>query len=477
MPDGPLAGVQLGLPGIPLGGGITGALQGLLGSQAVRSIAEWMMLQNLAQAAEGPLTAEIGQLAFGQFPTLVSSPIELAAGVVRGHVASDHAFSEAKKSGYDKEPFQLLLDNAGQPLPLLALLEAWRRQIIPKEGQGAASVSLEQGIRESDLKNKWTPVVEALQWQLANPGVVIEGWLRAQISEADARAILKQNGLDDATATLMYKSAGRPPSPQELFDAMHRDLIPLDGEGGDTLSVRQGFLETDLKNKWWPVWSKLAEYLPPPRTVTAMMREGALTDEQGAALFKKAGLPDELVKAYMAAAHHQRVAASKELAKTDILAGYVDGLIPAADALTALGKLGWPPLSAQFELDIADFRRQKSLYDGAINRVKAQYIDRKVSAETARNALQALGATSAHVNELFAVWDVERANLVKRLTATDWAAAAYYKVITPEAAIIATQALGYTEYEAWVHVSNRLHGPATANPPPADIPGAYTQGP
>jgi len=468
---------QLSLPGIPLGGGISGALQGLLGSQAVRSIAEWMMLQNLVQALEAPLTAELGQSAFGQFPTLVATPDQLAACLVRGHIEPSRAREEAKKSGYDREPFQLLVDNAGQPLPLQALLEAWRRGFIPRQGSGADSVALEQGIRESDLKNKWTPVVEQLQFQLANPGVVIEGWLRAQLEEAKARDLLRQNGIDDDTASLMYKAAGRPPSPQELFELWHRGKIPLTGRGGDTLSVEQGFLETDLKNKWWAVYPMLAEYLPPPRTVTAMLREGALTDAQAADFFHKAGLSPELTAAYLAAAHHQKTAASKELAKSDVLALYADGFIPAAQVVDLLGKLGWSAQDAQLEMDIVDFRSTKALLSGAITRIKNLYVNRKIANQVAVEALGKLGLTPAGISRQFAVWDVERANLVQRLTAAEWATAVKDGLVEEGQAVAQLVSLGWTPFEAWVRIALGNKGTMKTPPPPRDVPASYSTTP
>jgi len=465
---------QLGLPGIPLGGGIGGALSSLLGNQAVRSIAEWMMLQQLVQAALAPLIAEIQQTSFGQFPTLVSSPVELAAGVVRGHVDPSRAREEAKKGGYDAEPFQLLLDNAGQPLPLQALLEAWRRGLIPEAGTGADAVSLEQGIRESDLKNKWTPTVKALQFIVANPGTVIEGWLRAQIDEAGARELLRQNGIDEKTATLMYKAAGRPPSPQELLQLAHRGIIPFAGEGGDTLSVRQGFLESDLKNKWYDAWTHLGDYLPPPRTVTAMLREGAFDDVAAARWFKAAGLTPDLVQAYLAAAHHQKTAASKELTKADAVAAYMDGLLPQAGLLAVLKHLSWSDEAAQVELELANFRKAKALISSAVTLIRSRYVARKIAKTTATDALTKLGVSVAGVSQYLAVWDVERQNTVLRLSAAQWAKAVKQGWITADQALSQLQGMGYTAFEAWVLLADTLNDNSFAPRPAADVPAAYT---
>jgi hypothetical protein len=467
---------QLGLPGIPLGGGISGALQGLLGSQAVRSIAEWMMLQNLVQALEAPLTAELGQSAFGQFPTLVSPPAELAAGVIRGYLTKDAALNEAKKSGYDKEPFQLLLDIGGQPPPPGVLLELWRRKVIPEKGDGAGAVSVEQGIKEGDTKNKWIEPLKALKTALPSPDMALQALLQGQTERPNALDLYEQWGGDPRYFDLMFETRGSAPSPLEAASMAHRGIIPWSGRGPDVVSFEQAFLEGPWRNKWLEPMHQLGDYLPPPRTVTAMLREGALTDAQGAALFAKSGLSPELVKAYMAAAHHQKTAASKDLAKSDILAAAVDGLMSEADALNLLGKLGWSQQDAQLELDIAQFRRVKSLYDGAIRKVGTLYIARKLSPTAAQTALAQLGATPAHISQLFAVWDVERANLVQRLTPAEWATAVKDGLITEGEGIAQLQALGFSEFEAWVRIALANKGNMATKPPPSDIPASYAQG-
>lgn len=450
-------------------------LAGLLSNETVKSIVIWQIFGQLAGAILEPITTEARQAADSLLPNQTLSPADAVDAVIKGHWSVEQGAAEASNSGINKDRFAKLVEIAGEPLALELLLEAWRRGFIPKDGLGPESVSLQQGIFESRLKNKWEPIIERLQFRLADPGVVIEGWLRAQLDEPEARDRLRQAGIADDVATLMYKAAGRPPSPQELLELWHRGKIPLNGRGGDTLSVEQGFLETDLKNKWWPVWPALGEYLPPPRTVTAMLREGALTEAQGKALFEKAGLPPELVAAYLAAASHQKTAASKELAKSDILAAYADGFLDRPAATTLLGHLRYTPAEAALELEIVDFRKTKALLDSAITRIKGQYIARKITKQTATTALAQLGQSPGGTSRLFAVWDVERVNLVVRLTPAQWAKAVKEGWISAEQGLSQLQGLGYSPFEAWVALSNALNAPATASPPPPDLPTSYTQ--
>ena len=297
----------------------TNPLQALLGNKEVVDIFFWQTLGAVLQASLAPEIAALQQESFKLTQTLPLGPPELAAAVVRGHRAQAQATDDAKRSGIAPADFQTLIDETGQPLPLESLLEAWRRDIISLAGTGADSTALEQGIRESALKDKWFPVLEKLQFRVPDPGIVIEGWLRSVIDDPTARKHLYHAGIDDATATLMYKASGRPPSPGELADAYHRGLIPETGTGPDTLSLEQGFLETDLKNKWWPIWLQIQSYIPPPRTITALIREGTMTDEEGLAWFKKAGLSQDLAAIYVHSAHNQKVQPDKDLAKADVL--------------------------------------------------------------------------------------------------------------------------------------------------------------
>lgn len=453
---------------------VSPAILALLSDPTVRSIFVWQIFGQLIGAGLDPIVTEVRQAADSLAPNQSLSPADAVDAVIKGHWSADQGAAESSNAGINRQRFDKLVEIAGEPLALELLTEAWRRNLIPKDGLGPNSVSLQQGIYESRLKNKWLPVIESLQFRLADPSVVIEGWLRAVIGEPEARTRLYKAGVDDDTATLMYKAAGRPPSPQELADMLHRGLIPEAGEGPDVLSLRQGFLETDLKNKWYEKWRDLQTYLPPPRTITAMIREGALTDAQGVDLFKKAGLPDDLVAAYLAAAHHQKTAPSRELVKSDILAAYVDGFFTADQATTRLAALGWSADDAALELALAQFRRGKSLLDSAVNKIKGYYIARKITKQTAVEALGNLGQSSDGVSQLLAVWDVERGNLVQRLTAVQWADAAAKTLISDDQALSQLVGLGYSPFEAWVFLALH-HGkaPLTTSPPASDVPTGY----
>jgi len=243
----------------------------------------------------------------------------------------------------------------------------------------------------------------------------------------------------------------------ELLELYRRGKIPKEGLGPAELSLQQGFFETDLKNKWWPIWNLLAEYRPPPRTVTALIREGALTDAQGLQLFREAGLTAELAQVYVNAAHHQRTQPDKELAKADVLRLYRDKLIDHKAGEGFLEQLGYRREFADWLLDLEDFRESAALYQGAEGRLRSLYLHRKLDETGVQTALKELGVANDAVTTLLHRWSIERAQTVQHLTSAEWVDAAFYEIVTEEEAYQGLLAEGWTPWDAWVRLGLRLH--------------------
>lgn len=452
--------------GIPSGFG--SALGGFLTNPLLEQIFVWQVLQQITSTVLGPEMAGLQQEIYSKNSSLQLSIADAVEAVIKSHYTEKQGEDEAALSGVKAERFRTLIANAGDPPGLDFLTEAYRRGFIPWDDGDPNGTSATQGIRESRLKNKWIKHVREMEWHLAPVGSIIEGWLRAQIPEAQALALLAKNGVDEPTARLMYNSAGRPPGPMELIELYRRGVIPEAGEGGATLSLRQGYLETDLKNKWYAKWLELARYVPPPRTVTALLRQGTITDAEALALFKDAGLDQHLAAAYVANAHHHATAATRELAKADILALYTEKYFPEAEALKHLEDLGYPAPVAAFELAIADFRAEKALITSAVNRVRNAYIARKLEKAEVIRALDALAMKPAQRDQLITIWEMERAENVATLTAAEIVHAAKLGIATEDYATAWLQAHGFSAHDAWLRLGLGLGGTPTAPEPPLD---------
>jgi hypothetical protein len=416
--------------------------------------------------------AGLREESFRTTPSLAIPVADVVEGHIKGHIDLTDAQLEASLTGINNDRLKWLIDSAGEPLPLLMAAEAWRRGLIPKSSTDPNAVSLEKAIKDSRLKNSWIPTVEAMQFNLAPVGTIIEGWLRAQIAEPDARKLLYQNGVDEATGTLMFKASGRPPSPGELFTLLNRGLIPESGRGGDTLSLEQGYLETDLKDKWYEKWKALREYRPPPRTITALQRAGALTDEQALRMYLDEGLTAEMAALYIKTAHHEKHAGAKELTKAEWITLYIDQAIDEAELRKRLETLGFTGEGADLEIQLANLKVEHALKQRAINRIGTLYVGRKIDKQAALEGLGGLKIPGPQTERLLAIWSVERRDVLRHLTPAEISNAVKDSIFTGDEGLAEMAVLGYGPRDAWIILSTHLKAPVTPNMPTDNLPPA-----
>jgi hypothetical protein len=452
------------------GGAAAGLGKSLLGSDVVRAILVWQVLGQVAGPLLEPLAEELRQLVSERFPDLPLSPEVAADAAIRGHLDPQAAAQEAAKGGIDAERFRTLLANAGEAPAVGVLLELWRRGVIPEQGAGADAVSVEQGIKEGRTHDKWIEALKRLRYSLPSPESALQALLEGQTDEATARDLYARWGGDPEHFQLLFETRGSAPTPLEAAEMARRGVIPWEGTGPGATSYQQAFLEGPWRNKWSDPYRALAQYLPPPRTVTAMVREGSLTDDQALQLYREAGLSEELAAAYLASAHNQRTQADRELSKSDVLDLYQERALDREAALGLLQALRYSQQDAEWLLDARDFRVAKQLLDSALSRLRSLYVARKLPEGDLRSALGVLKVPSDQVEQLLQTWTLERALNVKALTAAEIADAVWYELISVEEGLSELEALGYSPRDAWLRLGVRLHGPPTAQAPADTLP-------
>jgi hypothetical protein len=252
----------------------------------------------------------------------------------------------------------------------------------------------------------------------------------------------------------------------ELVEMVRRGHIPATGTGADATSLDQGIAESDIKDKWTPVYHALLEYLPPPRTVTALLRAGSITQAQALSLFQKAGLSPELAGVYVANASHDKVATEKQLTKDSIAKLYEERLITQAQATAMLEHLHYTAEESAFLLQLGDLQRHQRVYNTAVTRIGTLFVARKLEVAAAGAALDSLGVPAAQRDEYITVWALERASNLKILSEATIATAWKQGVIPDDEALQEIEAHGYTPRDAWIYlaVHNKGAGPGTMPP-------------
>ena len=401
--------------------------------------------------------------------SLALSAETLADMVVRGIRTMEEATNEAGKTGVAPSSFAQLVHQAGEPPGLEFMLEAWRRGYLEWADTGLDTPSVERGVRTSRIYNYWTPIIQKMAVVPMGVAEAVDAVVEGQITYEEGEKAAYASGIDSPTFRILVNTRGNPPSPTELNELHRRGLIPLEGTGPDATSVQQGIYEGATKDKWWHLLAALAEYLPPPRTVTALEREGVITPQEAIILYKDAGLSDTLAAAYSAAATAHKTATHKALAESSVVQLYEGKMITAAKATELLTTMGYTAEEAGFILALADHNVTTKQLTAAVTKVRTLYVGRKIDAPGARKALADLGVPGDQVTALMATWDIEAATNVRDLTPAEILDAWELTILTQDEAEAELQALGYTPWDAWVKLSIKNKGPLPN--PPAKGPG------
>ena len=427
-------------------------------------IFEWAILAAIVQALGEPGIEQLRQLALAAAQNTVLSPAELADAVIKGHMEQGRAAAEATASGLDAERFQTLVDSAGEPPGPAELAEALRRKLIPEQGTGADSISFEQGIREGRLRNKWTDTVKGLAIREPTPADALDALLEGQLPEDQVRELYQRFGGDPEHFTWLFNSRGSAPTPIEASEMARRGIIPFEGEGPQVTSFHQAFLEGPWRNKWEDAFRELARYIPPPRAVTAMLRNGSITQEQAQRWYQDAGASPEVVAALLTDASHRKSRAERALTVGQILDLYEARAISAQDATTLLADMGYSETEAAQLLSLRDLQREIRAVNAAVSRIGALYIARKIDKPQAVTSLNGLHLPDRQISELLGVWDLERQATVRTLTPAEIVAAFHWKIFDQSTAISELANLGYTPFDAWALLSIRQHEPLPGRP-------------
>lgn len=434
------------------------------------SIAEqfllWGVLQQLLQPLLEPVITEISKEVNSKFPELPLTPAELAGQVARGLLDDSDAAGEASQSGLGATEFAKLVKAAAQSPALGTAVAAFQRGEIPAGDGDPLTPSLTGALADAGVRREWWPIVERLAVQIPSTAEVMNAWLEGQITEAEARTRYLAAGGDPTWFQTSYNANGQAPTPVEALELLNRGIIPQDGTGPDSISYHQAFLEGPWRNKWLTPFLALREYLPPPRTVTAMFHDGQLTHAQAAELLTKQGLAPDLVAAYLSPTSSTTSTTEKHLAKTDILALYTDGLMTSADATKALEAINYTAHDAALIIELQDVRIAAAQVSAGVTRVRGLFNSGKITATEAAAELVKLHVDAAQATELVNTWAITTSNEVRTLTASQIGRAWYYLLISADDAMTRLQALGYDAEDAYVLLGLEAKGPVPGLPNP-----------
>lgn len=426
----------------------------------------WQVLGQIVGAAIQPGVTEVGKLVNSAVPTTPLSPADAAGMTARGLIDNGTGEDIANDSGIGGQDFSKLVMAALSSPDMGAVIAAYQRSIITAGSGDPTEASLHGAYADNGIRPDWWPVLDKLTVQIPSVAEVMNAWLEGQIEEPEANTRYLAAGGDPTWFQTSYNANGQAPTPTQALELLNRGIIKQYGTGPGETSYQQAFLEGPWRNKWLTPFLALANYLPPPRTVTAMYHSGQLTHDQAAVYLADQGLDSDLVTAYLSKSSTATTATEKVLAKADVVSLYKDKLITHDDAISHLVALKYTASDAALILEIADLSAIKSALTAGVARVRTLYLAHKITETDAAASLVQLGVTTAQAAEIIDTWALTSVQTTKTLTAAEILGGWYYEVISTADVITQLMALGYDETDAWILLTVKNKDPIPGSPLP-----------
>lgn len=450
-------------------------LGGLFGEGSVaQQMFVWNVLGNVISAAITPAITEITKLVNSQFPELPLAAPDAAQAVARGLTDVQSGADTAAQSGYDTAAFTAMVELAQRAPDLGLVLAAYHRQIVAEGNPDGTEVSLRGALTDAGIPTRWHDTIIKTAVQVPSGAEVMNAWLEGQIDEAEAQRRWAEAGMDPTWFQTAYNANGQAPTPDQALELLNRGIIPKMGTGPDSISYQQAFLEGPWRDKWLQPFLALAEYLPPPRTVTAMYHAKQLDQQTATDLLIKQGLTPQLAAAYLSPSQTTTTAAARSLTAANIVDMYKGQLITKADAINHLVAIRYSAADARSLLALADLQVQQRQYTTGVSRIRAEFLSNAIAPGAAKAALTQLGVPQSQVDGVIATWQLEVTKEVRSLTAAQVDSAWYYGLITYADAIQRLKDMGYSPLDAYLVLAVRNKGriqghtapPGVAPPPP-----------
>lgn len=432
------------------------ALGGVLGALTDNFVIEQITAMNvtapIVSTAIGPFLVELSNTVNAAAPNVPLSPAELAVAVIRTALTEDQGATEARSSGMSPGRFHTLLEITGNPPAPVELAIALRRKFISE-----ADYTL--GIARGDLRNEYAGLVRQLATQQASPAEVLTAVVEGQLDPAVGRDMFTAVGGDPSDFDWRLGTVGSAPSPVEAYAFAAKGVIPWSGTGENVVSFEQAIKEGHSRNKWLAVYRDALAPIPPPRTIVAMLRDGAFTEAQADTELAKHGITPELRAAYLRSAVTVAHTKAKELAESTVLTLYNERIIDRGQAAAMIELLGYSAAEAEYILSAHDFAAEAAALKAAVSRVHTLFVGHKLDAATAGIILGELQVPADRSKALLEIWATERAANVRILTEAQTVSAWGNAIIDTSTATADLVALGYSKDDSLTLLAIHNKGP------------------
>lgn len=362
-----------------------------------------------------------------------------------GVISREQGRKIAAQSGMSETDYDKLALGGGQPPPLGDLYDALRRGIIDER-------RFAKGVAQGPIRTEWTDVIEKLKTKNAPVAAALDAATQNLLSKPRARKIWTEEGFPPEDFDWALETSGRPLSPEQAGELYNRGIM-------SRRDVEQMFLESNIKNKYVPLIFRLAERLPPMELTVRMVREGAMTREEAIANLRALGFADRYATALVDLGTRESMSGERELSISTIQELYEGRIIDHKTAMEGLEAHGYSTEAAEWILSVRDLRRDRRRLDAAIARVRARFVNGRISDRDAQNALDRLQVPADARDELIDTWEIERDINRPLLTVAQIQGAVKRGIFSQDEGMSKLMERGYSEDDAAVIMALTVPAP------------------
>lgn len=368
------------------------------------------------------------------------SPADAALAVLRGNMTQAQGVEVAAANGLSAEQFQTLIDNTGEPLGLMELLEARRRGFINDE-------RLTRGIIQSRVRNEWVDVAKAIAFSPMSTADAVNAVVQNHLSQAQGSSIASQNGLENGAFDTLVQTAGEPLSRTEMEQLYNRGLVTK-------AQVLQALAESRLKNKYGDLAFELHAKLLPIRNLAEAVEFGVMPLPDAVSEAMKNGYSRTDATTLIQSASARKLQSYKHSIVTAAESLYVDNALSRADGMEIAKNAGFDAAEAKAIFDGAEYKRQARMSSAAVSAIRAKYIMHHLDKPAASLLLDSAGIVADHRDQLLQIWDIEKSANVATLTEAQIIKAFKKGTIEEPEVILRLRQKGYSDADITILVTD-----------------------
>jgi len=367
------------------------------------------------------------------------SPEQSAAGWARNAQTTEQVIAAAGRFGLAPGDAAVLMELAGEPPPLEAVITGWRRGILTE-------ADVDRAIIQGPIRNEWIQTVKALQEQPLPPGEAANAVTQGHLTLEEGRAKARLSGINAEDFQTIVETSGLPPGIDFAAEAFNRGVI-------DDAQWEAMFLESRIKNRYVPLMRAMRQRIIPAETVRLMYRNSVYPFDAALATLLAHGYTDVDARAQLALEDVRRTEGTRELTRAQIVQLFDNDIVTLEQATGLLADLGYGVTEVEWMLSLAEVSKVSRFVTALVTRTRTAFLAGNIDATQAAELMAEAGVAASARDQAIALWTLELEALAANLTTAQIQAAVRRQLLTSAEAHERFIRRGYSSRDADVLVA------------------------